>query len=215
MCSSDLEIVLSGGRIAGVRIGDEEVPAEAVVVAGGAWSRNIEGLPEDARPPVRPLKGQMLAVQMAAEAPLLRHVVWGPGNSVVPQVYLAPKSDGRLIVGATVEEMGFDTGLTAGGVFELLRGAWEALPGIYDLPLVESWAGLRPASRDDAPILGPTAVDGLVMATGHHRNGILLAPITARAVGDYLLHGTVAGIMRPFLLERFRSGVRAGRMQTA
>jgi glycine oxidase len=210
------EIVLSDGRVTGVRLGNEEVAAEAVVVAGGAWSRNIKGLPEEARPPVRPLKGQMLAVQMSPAAPLIEHVVWGPGNSVVPQVYLAPKSDGRLVIGATVEEMGFDTGLTAGGVFELLRSAWEALPGIYDLPLVESWAGLRPASRDDAPILGPTSIDGLVMATGHHRNGILLAPITAQAVGDYLLTGTVADIMRPFLLERFRGPVAAaGTLETA
>ncbi|PWG73478.1 glycine oxidase ThiO, partial [Enterococcus hirae] len=80
----------------------------------------------------------------------------------------------RLIIGATVEEMGFDTGLTAGGMFELLRQAYDTLPGIYELPVVETWAGLRPASRDDAPILGPSALDGLVMATGHHRNGILL-----------------------------------------
>lgn len=197
------EILINGGRVTGVRVGDAEIAAEAVVVAAGAWSRNIAGLPAGASPPVRPLKGQMAAVRMAPEAPLLNHVVWGPGNSIVPSVYLAPKSDGRLIIGATVEEMGFDTGLTAGGMFELLRSAWEVLPGIYDLPLVESWAGLRPASRDDAPILGPTDVDGLVMATGHHRNGILLAPVTADTVSGYILNGTVADIMRPFALGRF------------
>ncbi|MBT5050873.1 MAG: glycine oxidase ThiO [Rhodospirillaceae bacterium] len=197
------EILLQGDHVTGVRIGAEEIAAEAVVVAAGAWSRNIPGLPEHVRPPVRPLKGQMVAVQMPSDAPLIQHVVWGPGNSIVPSIYLAPKGDGRLIIGATVEEMGFDTELTAGGLFELLRSAWEALPGIYDLPVVESWAGLRPASRDDAPILGPTAIDGLVMATGHHRNGILLAPITARAVSDYLLTGRVASIIQPFLLERF------------
>lgn len=197
------EVLIRSGRVEGVRVGDEEIAAEAVVIAAGAWSRNIPGLPDEVRPPVRPLKGQMVALQMPQEAPLIEHVVWGPGNSIVPSIYLAPKDGGRLVVGATVEEMGFDTEMTAGGLFELLRSAWEVLPGVYDLPVLESWAGLRPASRDDAPILGPTSVDGLVMATGHHRNGILLAPITAQAVSDYLMSGRLASLVKPFLLERF------------
>lgn len=203
------ELLTHGRHVTGVRVGDEEIAADAVVLAAGAWSRNIPGLPDIARPPVRPLKGQMVAVQMPAEAPLINHVVWGPGNSIVPSIYLAPKGDGRLVIGATVEEMGFDTQMTAGGLFELLRSAWETLPGIYDLPVVESWAGLRPASRDDAPILGPTAVDGLIMATGHHRNGILLAPITAQAVSDYLLSGRLSSTIQPFLLERFEPAAAA------
>jgi glycine oxidase len=203
------EVLLSGNRVTGVRAGEEDIAAEAVVVAAGAWSRNIPGIPEIARPLVRPLKGQMMALRMDTAAPILNHVVWGPGLSIVPQVYLAPKSDGRLIIGATVEEMGFDTGLTAGGMFELLRQAYDTLPGVYELPVLETWAGLRPASRDDAPILGPSAVDGLVMATGHHRNGILLAPVTADYVADYLLTGTVAEAMRPFGLERFRRPAEA------
>jgi len=198
------EVLTAGGRVTGVRVGDETVAAEAVVLAAGAWSRNIPGLPEPARPPVRPLKGQMLAIGMPQGAPLLDHVVWGPGNGIVPAIYLAPKSDGRLIVGATVEEMGFDTDMTAGGLLELLRLTWDVLPSVYDQPVVESWAGLRPASRDDAPILGPSPVDGLVLATGHHRNGILLAPVTVRAVARYLEDGTVEPSIRPFLLERFR-----------
>jgi glycine oxidase len=197
------EILTQSGHVTGVRVGDQEIGADTVVVAAGAWSRNIGGLPPEVSPPVRPLKGQMVAVQMAEAAPILQRVLWGPGNSIVPSIYLAPKSDGRLIIGATVEEMGFDTSLTAGGMFEILRSAWEILPGIYDLPLVDSWAGLRPASRDDAPILGPTELDGLIMATGHHRNGILLAPITADTVSDYILTGKVGDIMRPFMLERF------------
>lgn len=192
-----VEIVTVAGRAAGVRFDEGDIAAEAVVVAAGAWSRNIGGLPEALRPPVRPLKGQMLAVAMPGGAPLIEHVVWGP------DVYMAPRRDGRLIIGATVEEMGFDVSMTAGGVYELLRRAWETLPGIYDLPLIESWAGLRPASRDDAPILGPTAMPGLVMATGHHRNGILLAPITAEAVAAYLLGGEVTPAIAPFTLDRF------------
>ncbi len=199
------EVLVDAGRVTGLRVGDERVTAEAVVLAAGAWSRNIPGLPEAVRPPVRPLKGQMLAIRMPDGAPLLDHVVWGPGNGIVPSIYLAPKCDGRLIVGATVEEMGFDTEMTAGGLFELLRLTWDVLPAIYDQPVVESWAGLRPASRDDAPILGPTSVDGLVVATGHHRNGILLAPVTSRAIARYLDDGVVEESIRPFLLERFQT----------
>ena len=103
--------------------------------------------------------------------------------------------------------MGFDTELTAGGIMDLLRLAWDVLPGIYDLPLVESWAGLRPASRDDAPILGPTKTKGLVLATGHHRNGILLAPLTAKAICNYVRHGEVGDSIKPFLLDRFEKSV--------
>ncbi len=191
------EVLHDGSRATGVRLADRIIAAETVVLAAGAWSRNIAGLPEAARPPVRPVKGQMLALQMDPTAPLTEHVIWGP------DCYLVPRGDGRLVVGATVEEMGFDTRLTGGGMFELLRAAWETLPGIYDLPLVESWAGLRPASRDDAPILGPTAIEGLVLATGHHRNGILLTPITADTISRLVLDGTVAPAIRPFSLDRF------------
>ena len=188
---------VTGVRFAGTRLGGGRLAAVAVVLAAGAWSRDIGGLPEALRPPVRPVKGQMLALQMPREGPLLTHVVWGPA------VYLVPRSDGRLLIGATVEEKGFDTALTAGGVLDLLREAWETLPGIYDLPIVETWVGLRPGSRDDAPILGPTEMGGLVMATGHHRNGILLAPLTARAIADLVLTGETPEAIAPFSLARF------------
>mgnify|MGYP001239922835 CR=1 FL=1 len=193
-----------GGRVSAIELIDNEIMVDVVVLAAGAWSRNISGLPKNSRPPVRPLKGQMVAVQMDPKAPLLENVVWGPGNGIVPSIYLAPKSNGRLLIGATVEEMGFDRNLTAGGLMELIRSAWDILPGIYDLPLVESWSGLRPASRDDAPILGPTKTPGLIMATGHHRNGILLAPITAKAITDYIVRGTMDIIFKPFSLDRFK-----------
>ena len=116
----------------------------------------------------------MLALQMDPAAPLLRHVLW------LPRGYLVPRNDGRLIVGATVEERGFDAGLTAGGMLALLEGAWRAVPAIEELPIAEIWVGFRPGSRDDAPMLGPSGIDGLVVATGHHRNGILLTPVTRR-----------------------------------
>lgn len=187
---------IDGGRVRGVHLAvGGERRADQVVVAAGAWSRKIGGIPTP--PPVRPVKGQMAAVQMPHEAALISRVIWGP------DAYLVPRSDGRLLIGATVEEMGFDTQLTAGGMFHLLRAAWETLPGIYDLPLCESWAGLRPGSRDDAPILGPTEIDGLVMATGHHRNGILLAPVTGDALGEYLLTGKIQNAIAPFGPERF------------
>lgn len=204
------EVLVSDNRVTGVRAGDEEIAADSVVLAAGAWSRNMAGIPDEARPPVRPLKGQMVSVAMDPRNPLIEHVIWGPGNGIVPSIYLAPKGDNRLIIGATVEEMGFDTEMTAGGLFELLRTAWEVLPGIYDLPVVESWAGLRPASRDDAPILGPTPVEGLVLATGHHRNGILLAPVTASKIADYLLKGRLDPLLTPFLLDRFSKTAAPG-----
>lgn len=191
------EIIHEGGHVTGLRLEDDELEADTVIVAAGPWSRDIPGLPEALKPPVRPLKGQMLALQMPRGASLLDRVVWGP------DIYLVPRGDGRLLIGATVEEMGFDASITAGGMMDLLRDAWQVLPGIYDLPVVESWVGFRPASRDHAPILGPTAMAGLIMATGHHRNGILLAPITARTIADYVLSGEVPAAILPFSLDRF------------
>ena len=139
----------------------------------------------------------MIALQMDPAAPLMRHVVWGPN------AYMAPRLDGRLIVGATVEEKGFDSAITAGGMLGLLEAAWRVFPGIEELPIAEMWVGHRPGSRDDAPILGHGPIGGLVYATGHHRNGILLAPITADAVSRLVLDGTIDPVIAPFGLDRF------------
>jgi glycine oxidase len=191
-------IVTTDGRASGVRLADgTAVAAGTVVIAAGAWSRAIEGVPQALRPPVRPVKGQMLALKMDAAAPLISHVVWAPN------VYMVPRRDGRLILGATVEEKGFDTTLTAGGVLALLEAAWRVLPAIEELPIDEMWVGHRPGSRDDAPILGSAAIDGLVYATGHHRNGILLTPVTADAIARLVGDGEVDTAIRPFGLERF------------
>jgi glycine oxidase len=129
-------------------------------------------------------------------------VVWAPG------AYLVPRRDGRLIVGATVEERGFDAALTAGAMLSLLEAAWRALPAIEDCAIAESWVGFRPGSPDDAPILGPTAIEGLILATGHHRNGILLTPVTADEVSRCVLNGEVGETIRPFGIERFQSVAR-------
>ena len=192
------EISVAGGRADGIVLADgTKIAADAVVLAAGAWSRGIAGLAPELRPPVRPIKGQMLSLRMGAAAPLLTHVLWVPG------AYLVPRRDGRLLVGATVEEKGFDTTLTAGGLLTLLEAAWRALPAVEELPIEEMWAGHRPGSRDDAPILGPGPVEGLIYATGHHRNGILLAPVTADAIARLVFDGTVDAAIRPFGVERF------------
>ena len=192
------QLLVQGRQVRGVVLDDgTSVPADAVVLAAGAWSRGIGGLPPDQRPPVRPIKGQMLALRMDPAAPLLSHVLWAPG------VYLVPRRDGRLIVGATVEEKGFDETVTAGGLLTLLEAAWRAIPAVEELPVDETWVGHRPGSRDDAPILGPGPLDGLFYATGHHRNGILLAPVTADAMARLILDDVVEPAIKLFGLERF------------
>jgi glycine oxidase len=188
------------GRVRGIVLADgSEIAADIVVLAAGAWSREITGLAPELRPPVRPIKGQMLALRMNPATPLLNHVVWAPG------AYLVPRRDGRLLVGATVEEKGYDASLTAGGILTLLEAAWRAVPAVEELPIEEMWVGHRPGSRDDAPILGPAPLEGLIYATGHHRNGILLTPITADAIAQLALDGVVDPAIRPFAIERFGS----------
>jgi glycine oxidase len=192
------EIVVQGARAKGVLLQDKTVAAaDIVVLAAGAWSRGIAGLPPDGRPPVRPLKGQVLTLRMDAAAPLISHVVWAPG------AYMVPRRDGRLIVGATVEEKGFDETITAGGVLALLEAAWRAVPAVEELPIEEMCVGHRPGSRDDAPILGRGPLEGLFYATGHHRNGILLAPVTADTMARLILDDVVEPAIKPFGLERF------------
>ena len=194
------EIVVEAGRARGVVTGRGRDPAEIIVLAAGAWSREIGGIPPAQVPPVRPIKGQMLALQMDPAAPLLRHVIW------LPNGYLVPRNDGRLVIGGTVEERGFDASLTAGGMLALLDAAWRAVPAIEELPIAETWVGFRPGSRDDAPMLGPSGIDGLVVATGHHRNGILLTPVTAAVVSACVLSGRLPDRARPFRPERFAVG---------
>lgn len=192
------------GRVTGLRLNQVDADpvfhaADIVVMAAGAWSRGIKGLPARSRLPVRPVKGQMLALRMDPAAPLLRHVVWAPN------CYLVPRRDGRLIVGATTEERGFDRTQTAGGMLALLDGAWRALPSVEELAVDEFWCGFRPGSRDDLPILGTTDTDGLILATGHHRNGILLTPITAHTIVETIVSGRVPALIRPFALDRFQT----------
>jgi glycine oxidase len=176
------EVVLEDGRIVGVVLcGGERVPAAQLVVAAGPWSGRLEGLPSAARLPIRPVKGQILRLHDPAGPGLLEHVLRTSGG------YVVPRGDGRYVLGATTEERGFDRSVTAGAVFELLRDAIELVPGLSELEIDECSAGLRPATPDGAPAIGPGAIPGLHWATGHHRNGILLAPITAELVVSGLL----------------------------
>ena len=192
------ELSLAAGRACGVVTDRGCDRADAVVLAAGAWSREIGGIPRSHLPPVRPIKGQMLALRMDPGTPLLRHVMWLPRGG-----YLVPRLDGRLLIGGTVEERGFDGSLTAGGLLALIEGAWRAVPAIEELPVAETWVGFRPGSRDDAPMLGPSGIDRLVIATGHHRNGILLTPVTARSISAYVLTGRLPESVQPFTPERF------------
>jgi glycine oxidase len=194
------EVEIVGGRARAIVTDRGRESADMLVLAAGAWSREIAGIPVPYLPPVRPIKGQMLALRMDPRSPLLRHVVW------LPRGYLVPRGDGRLIIGGTVEERGFDDDVTAGGLLALLEGAWRAVPTIEELPVHETWVGFRPGSRDDAPMLGPSGIDGLVIATGHHRNGILLTPVTVQTISAYLLTGRLPESLQPFSPGRFATG---------
>ena len=191
------DVICADDTITHLIVNGERIAVEHVVLAAGAWSGAINGIPQNILPPVFPMKGQLLALQMDVRMPLLKHVVW------TPQVYLVPRSDGRLIVGATLEDKGFDAQLTAGGILHLLRETWEALPGIEELPLLESWAGFRPTSRDDAPILGPSGLKNLSFMTGQHRHGILMTPLVAAAMCEYICDGRLPDVAAPFTINRF------------
>jgi glycine oxidase len=148
---------------------------------------------------VRPVKGQILRLAGAAGllAGTVRALVRGR------PVYLVPYGDGRLIVGATTEDRGFDPTVTAGGVHDLLHDALEVVPGVSELELVETLARWRPGTADNAPLLGPSGLPGLVLATGHHRNGVLLTPVTGDAVAELLATGKLPPLAAPFTADRF------------
>ncbi|MFF8639524.1 glycine oxidase ThiO [Streptomyces sp. NPDC015345] len=190
-------------RAGGVVLGDgTELHADQVVLAAGSLSGRLAGVPDDVLPPVRPVKGQVLRLTVPkAYAPFLSRTV----RAVVRggALYLVPRENGELVVGATSEELGWDTTVTAGGVYELLRDAHELVPGITELPLTETRAGLRPGSPDNAPLLGPTRLPGLQLATGHYRNGVLLTPLTGDVMAHSLATGELPDEARPFTPRRF------------
>lgn len=194
-------VLTDGARVTGVALADgRSTEADQVVICAGARSSELRGV----ELPVRPVKGQLLQLRGRDGNSLLGRNVRGL------EVYLVPRSDGRVIVGATVEEQGFDRTVTAGAVHDLLRYAYELVPGITELELVEIGVGHRPGTPDNAPLIGRTAIEGLHVATGHYRNGILLLPITASAIATLLSSGHVVEGIAPFSPTRFaRAGQRA------
>ncbi|HWE06475.1 MAG TPA: glycine oxidase ThiO [Rhizomicrobium sp.] len=195
---------IEGERIIGIRTPFALHQADAYVVAAGAWSAGIEGLPREAVPPVFPVKGEMLALQPPAGETLPRISIGGQ------DAYLVAQRD-RLLVGATVSRAGFDTGLTEGAARWLIDRAVALMPSLRDWPVVEHWAGLRPGSPDDLPLLGRSAIDGLFIASGQYRNGILFAPAVADAMRAIVLGETLPPDIGAFDPRRF--GASAAREQ--
>lgn len=197
------ELTVANDRAAGVVLEDGGVIAAGqIVMAAGCWSGLLRGVPAEALPPVRPVKGQILRLTVpSVYRPFLTHTVRGVVRS--NHAYLVPRANGELVLGATSEERDYDTDVTAGGVYELLRDARALVPGITELPLVETRAALRPGSPDNAPMIGPTALPGLLAATGHYRHGVLLTPATAEAMAGILATGEVPEPVKPFSPQRF------------
>jgi len=184
-----------GNRCAGLVLQTEKVEANSTIIAAGCFSATIEGVAPFA--PVRPAKGQMAALR--ADDVKIERVLWSE------KIYLVPRNDGRVLAGATVEHAGFDKRVTAGGIEKILSAAIDLAPGLANARIEETWAGLRPDSPDHLPILGPTDIDGLLMATGHFRSGILLTPITARLIREWITEQRVSVDWDRFSPLRFQS----------
>jgi len=206
------EVVVTSGpgpdRAQGVRLADDTaITADYVVLAAGWQSGRLGGLPPGSLPPIRPVKGQILRLRASGGAALPGRCVRGIVRGC--PVYLLPRDSGELVVGATQEELGADTRVTAGGLWELLRDARTLVPGITELDFAEAIAGLRPGTPDNAPVLGPAGLPGVVLATGHFRGGVLLAPITAEVVAEYLATERMPPAAAPFAMTRFATAGRA------
>ena len=200
---SRASIIVEKSRVTGVALeSGERLEASRVVLAAGCWSGAIPGIPEDDIPPVRPVKGQIL--RLRGTPGLIGRTIRGGS------VYILPRGDGRVVIGGTVEERGFDTSVVAGAVYGLLREARALVPDIAELELVEASAGLRPGSPDNMPMVGYSATEGLIVATGHYRNGYLLAPATADAVSAVLTGAPWPEATRPWALSRFRRPAEVG-----
>jgi glycine oxidase len=217
LCRRATALVTDDAGVRGLRLGGDAtadldgdvIESPTVLLAAGCRSGQLPGVAEDALPAVRPVKGQILRLRVPPVwRPFLSRTVRGTVRGV--PVYLVPRADGELVVGATQEELGFDEQVTAGGVYQLLRDAHDLVPGISELPLVETTAGLRPGSPDNAPIVGSTTTRGLLVATGHHRNGVLLAGATADAVTALLTEGAVPPEWAAFTPARFATAQGTG-----
>ena len=201
------EVTTAGGCVTGVVAGGRELSAPLVVLAAGWATSSLGGLPAGTLPPIRPVKGQILRLRTPDGQCFCDHTVRALVRGA--PVYAVSRQDGEVVVGATQEERGDDRSVTAGAVYTLLRDAIRILPGLGELEQVEATSGLRPAAPDNAPVVGPTAVGGLVLATGHFRHGILLAPLTAKAIVSLVEEGDLPGPMARFAPARLvGAGVR-------
>jgi len=200
-----LGLVREKGRVIGVRTSQEIYTAASVINCAGAWAATID---PEGRPsfPVKPIRGQILVLH--ARAPLLEHVVHSA------YCYIVPRRDGRLLIGSTMEDVGYEKRVTAEALLRLLTAARQVLPAIERCTFVEAWAGLRPATPDHLPILGE-AEAGLLIATGHFRNGILLAPITARLITELVVSGRTSVDITPFRPQRFHPSFESGEEVTS
>ena len=203
----------AGGRVGGVRLADGgDIGADRVVVAAGCWTSAIAGVPAPVRAAIRPVKGQLLRLRHPdGMPPVITHTIRATVRGA--DVYLVPRADGEVVVGATQEERGPDRAVTAGAVHDLLRDAMSVLPVTSELELAETCAGLRPGTPDNGPVVGPVAdgaggsgPDGLLLATGHYRNGILMSPVTADAIVAHLSGQPAAPEWEPFAPGRFAAG---------
>jgi glycine oxidase len=188
------KLIVQGHRITGVQTSCGEISCQTVVLAAGAWSSFLV----HSAPAITPVRGQMVCLESKPQ--LTRHVIFSPRG------YLVPRQDGRLLAGSTSENAGFAKRVTAGGIASILRQALDISPAIGKLPIVDTWAGLRPRAADGLPVLGPCGeIDGLFYATGHYRNGILLAPLTAELISEAIVAGKPSPLLAPFSPDRFSS----------
>ena len=189
-------ILTDQSQVIGVQADSVSWETSHIVNATGSWARYLDGVPNTVRPPIRPVHGQILSLATGDAWPF-RHTIYSS------KTYLVPRSNGRLLIGATVEETGFRKEVTVEGVLQLFHGALRLAPALRSYPFEATWSGLRPTTSDSLPILGPTAVKGLYLATGHYRNGILLAPITGALMADMIENQSIPSLMKPFLPDRF------------
>lgn len=186
-------IKIERGRVTGIETSRGSVTCQKVIVAAGTWSSSI---PNARTPKIEPVRGQMICFD--AKPQLTRHVIYSPRG------YLVPRQDGRLLAGSTSENAGFTKQVTAGGISHILTNANEISPRISDLPIIDTWSGLRPRAADGLPVLGPCGeIDGLFYATGHYRNGILLAPVTGELIAEAVVASRISPLLAAFSPNRF------------
>jgi glycine oxidase len=188
-----IDIVIEHQTVQAVQLAHKTLATKAIINAAGAWSSQFASLPAGLQNLIEPLKGQTITMQMPPQQPLIQRPIIGP-------VYLVPHSNGKLVLGTTVEEgAGFDTRPTSEGVGYILAKALEIVPGIKKLPIIEKKVGLRPTGPGRLPVLGPTAINGLIMASGGHSYGILLTPLVAHGIRQLVTTGQIPDTITPFL----------------